>query len=114
MITSKIHIIYQSTYFIEYFILNNFKYSGIKKIHQVLGKIRRIDQKHQKSIVSCYHMNYCLQKFTTHQFTYFIYYLFQKKFKYPKNDVNPTSTSGDTCKTIFIYFIQIVFYWRLI
>ena len=29
-------------------------------------------------------MNYCLQKFTIHQFTYFIYYLFQDKFKYPK------------------------------
>ena len=25
-----------------------------------------------------------LQEFTTHQFTYFIYYLFQDKFKYPK------------------------------
>ena len=31
-------------------------------------------------------MNCCLQKFTTHQFTYFIgvYYWFQDKFKYPK------------------------------
>ena len=29
-------------------------------------------------------MNCCLQIFTTHQFTYFIYYLFQDKFKYPK------------------------------
>ena len=29
-------------------------------------------------------MNYCLQKFTTHQFTYSVYYLFQDKFKYPK------------------------------
>ena len=35
-------------------------------------------------MVSCYHMNYCLQKYTRHQFTYFIYYLFQDKFKYPK------------------------------
>ena len=25
-----------------------------------------------------------LQNYTTHQFTYFIYYLFQDKFKYPK------------------------------
>ena len=32
----------------------------------------------------CYHMNCCLQKFTTHQFTYFIYYLFQDNFKNPK------------------------------
>ena len=29
-------------------------------------------------------MNCCLQNNTTHQFTYFIYYLFQDKFKYPK------------------------------
>ena len=26
-------------------------------------------------------MNCCLQKYTTHQFTYFVYYLFQDKFK---------------------------------
>ena len=29
-------------------------------------------------------MNCCLQKYTTHQFTYFIYYSFQDKFKHPK------------------------------
>ena len=29
-------------------------------------------------------MNCCLQNYTTHQFTYYIYYLFQDKFKYPK------------------------------
>ena len=29
-------------------------------------------------------MNCCLKKYTTHQFTYFIYYLFQDKFKNPK------------------------------
>ena len=29
-------------------------------------------------------MNYCLQKYTTHQFTYFIYYLFQDKLRNPK------------------------------
>ena len=63
---------------------DNLKYPRIKKIHQVLEKITRIDQKDQKFIVSCYHMNCCLQKFTTHHFTYFIYYLFQDKFKYPK------------------------------
>ena len=35
-------------------------------------------------MVSCYHMNYCLQKYTTHQFTYFVYYLFQDNFKNAK------------------------------
>ena len=29
-------------------------------------------------------MNCCLQKYTTYQFTYCIYYLFQDKFKNPK------------------------------
>ena len=29
-------------------------------------------------------MNHCLQKYTTHQFTYFIYYLFQDNFKNAK------------------------------
>ena len=29
-------------------------------------------------------MNCCLQKYTTHQFTYFIYYLFEDKFKNSK------------------------------
>ena len=29
-------------------------------------------------------MNYYLQKYITHQFTYCIYYLFQDKFKNPK------------------------------
>ena len=29
-------------------------------------------------------MNYYLLEFTTHQFTYFIHYLFQAKFKNPK------------------------------
>ena len=35
-------------------------------------------------LVSCSHMNCCLQNYTTHQFTYFIYYLIQDKFKYQK------------------------------
>ena len=29
-------------------------------------------------------MKFCLQKYTIHQFTYFIYYLFRHKFKNPK------------------------------
>ena len=58
----------------------NFKYPRIKKIHHILEKITRFDQK-SKSLVSCNHMNCCLQKYITHQFTYFIYYLFQHKLK---------------------------------
>ena len=39
----KLHTIYQSTYFIEYFIQGNFKYPRIKKIHQKIEKITRFD-----------------------------------------------------------------------
>ena len=74
---------YQSTYFIEYFMQGNFRYPRINKIHQILEKITRIDQESQNPL-SCSHMNCCLQKYTTYQFTYFIYYLFQDKFKNPK------------------------------
>ena len=35
----------------------------------------------RKYIHHSYHMNYWLQKYTTHQFTYFIYYLFQDNFR---------------------------------
>ena len=80
---SKLHTIYQSTYFIEYFMQGNFKYPRIKKIHQILEKIPRFYQK-MKIFVSCIHMNCCLHKYTIHQFTYFIYCLFQDKFKHPK------------------------------
>ena len=52
-------------------------------------------------------MNCCLQKYTTHQFTYFIYYLFQDNFKKAKNFQNPPSTSRDTCKTIFIILVKL-------
>ena len=34
--------------------------------------------------MSCYHIKYFLQKYTTHQFTYFRYLLFEDKFKNPK------------------------------
>ena len=62
----------------------NFKYPKIKKSHQKIVKITTIDQKDQKSIVSCHHMNYCIQKYTTDQFTYYIYYLFQNNFRTAK------------------------------
>ena len=52
-------------------------------------------------------MNCCLQKYTTHQFTYFIYYLFQDKFQKCKNYENPRNTSKDTCKTIFIILFKL-------
>ena len=62
----------------------NFKYPRIHKIHQILEKLTRIIVKNSKSIVSCYHMNFCLQKYTTHQIAYSIYYVSQNKLNDPK------------------------------
>ena len=42
--------LYQSTYFIEYFIQGNFKYPRIKKIHQKIERITQFDSKHQNSL----------------------------------------------------------------
>ena len=72
------------------------KYPRIKKIHQMLEKITRFDLKRPKSIVSCYHRN--LQK-------YILYILGQIQIS--KNYQNPTSTSKDTCKTIFIILFKL-------
>ena len=52
-------------------------------------------------------MNCCLQNYTMHQFTYFIYYLFQDKLKKSKNYQNPTSTSKDTYNIIFIIIFKL-------
>ena len=46
--------------------------------------VRGFYQESQKSFVSYIHMNDCLPKYTTQQFTYFIYYRVQDKFKDPK------------------------------
>ena len=54
-----------------------------RKFHQKIEKKQDLIKK-LKFIVSCYHMNYCLRKLTTHQFTYFIYYLFQDHLKNAK------------------------------
>ena len=51
-------------------------YNDIQHIFLQEGS-NRILSREPKSFVSCSHMNCCLQKYTTHQFTYFIYYLFQ-------------------------------------
>ena len=58
-------------------------YNDIQLIFLQEGS-NRILSRESKSFVSCSHMNCCLQKYTIHQFTHFIYYLFQDKFKNPK------------------------------
>ena len=55
--------------------------------------------------VSCSHMNCCLQNYTTHQFTYFIHYLFQDKFKYPKKLLKSNNYIRRYMQNNFYYFI---------
>ena len=51
-------------------------------------------------------MNYCLQKLY-YTSIYIFYLLFiSKHFQISKNDVNPTGTSGDTCKTILLFYLN--------
>ena len=59
-------------------------------------------------------MNYCLQKYTTHQYAYFIYYLFHDNFKNAKLSKSKKAIKRYMQKQFLLYFIQIVFYWRLI
>ena len=77
------------TLYINLHILLNISSKATLNIQESRKSINSLKRKQEliikaKSIVSCYHMNCCLQKFTIHQFTYFIYYLFQNIFKYPK------------------------------
>ena len=50
-------------------------------------------------------MNYYLQKYTTHQFTYFIYYLFQDNFKNAKIMKIQEVHQEIQAKNNFYYFI---------
>ena len=59
-------------------------------------------------------MNFCLQKYTTHQFTYFIYYLFQDNFRNAKIIKIQKVHQKIHAKQFLYYCILIVFYWRLI
>ena len=68
----KLHIIYQSTYFIEYFMQGNFKYSRIKKIHQMIEKITRIDK---KSKIHCVLLSHEILSTKIHYTSIYIFYL---------------------------------------
>ena len=58
-------------------------------------------------------MNYYLQNYTTHQFTYFIYYLFQDNFKIAKI-IKIQQVRQKIHTNNLYYYIYIVFYWQLI
>ena len=52
-------------------------------------------------------MNCCLQKYTTHRFTYFYFLLISRQIQKSKNYENPTSTSKVTYKTIFMILFKL-------
>ena len=84
----------------------NFIYPRIKKTHQIFEKITTFDQK-TKPFLSYYHMNYYLQQLY-YTPIYIWYTLFtSRQVQKSKNDENPTSTSKDTYKTIFIILFKL-------
>ena len=77
---------YTPTIYINLHILLNILYKTTSNIQESRKSIRSLKRqqeliKKSKSFMSCSHMNCCLLKYTIHQFTYFIYYSNQDKFK---------------------------------
>ena len=58
----------------------NFKYPRIKRIHQILEKMTRIDQK-VKILCVLYSHELWSTKNILHQYIYYIYYSYLDKFK---------------------------------
>ena len=54
-------------------------------------------------------MNCCLQNIL-HINLHILYILYSRQIQKFKNDENPTSTSQDTCKTIFIILYKLFSY----
>ena len=52
-------------------------------------------------------MNCCLQKLCYTSIYIFYLLLISRQFQKSKNDVNPTCTSEDTCKAIFIILFKL-------
>ena len=85
---------------------DNFKYPRIRKIHQVLEKITRIDQESQIHCVLLSHELLSTKVYNTSIYIFYILFI-SRQFQKCKNDVNPTSTSGDTHETIFIILFKL-------
>ena len=71
--------------------------------------INRILSREPKSFVSCSHMNCCLQKIynTSINIFYLLLLFISREIWISKNYQNPTSTSKDTYKTIFIILFKL-------
>ena len=100
------YTLYINLHILFIFIQDNFKYPRIKKIHQTIEKITRIDQKHQSSLCLVI-TRIVAYKNLLHINLHILFIIYFKTNLNIQNDVNPTSTSGDTCKTIFIILFKL-------
>ena len=83
----------------------NFKYPRIKKIHQILEKITRFDQKVK---ILCVLLSHELLSTKTHYISIYIFYIFiSRQVQKSKNYENPTSMPKVTYKTIFIVLFKL-------
>ena len=85
---------------------DNFRYPRIKKIHQVLEKITRIDQKGKIYCVLLSHELLSTRIYDTSIYILSLLFI-SRQVQKSKNYENPTSTSKDTCKTIFIILFKL-------
>ena len=85
----------------------NFKYPRINKIHQILEKITRFDKKIKIFVLLSHEFLSTKIYYTSIYIFHFL--VISTQVQKSKNYQNPTNTSKDTYKTIFYYFINIVF-----
>ena len=84
----------------------NLKDPRIKKIHQILEKITRIDQKVK---ILCVLLSHELLSTKIHYTSIYIFYILfiSRLVQNSTNYQNPTNTSKDTYKTIFIILYKL-------
>ena len=78
----------------------------IKKIHQILEKRTRFDQKLK---IHCVWLSHELLSTKIYYTSIYIFYLLfiSRQVQKSINYQNPTSTSKDTCKTIFLILFKL-------
>ena len=88
----------------EYFVQDNFKYPRIKKIHQILEKITRFDQKFKILCVLLSHEFLSTKLYYTSIYIFYILFI-SRQVQKSKNYDNPTSTSKDihTKQVLLLY-----------
>ena len=72
----------------------------------MLEKITRIDQKVKNHCVLLSHELFSTKIHYTSIYIFYILFI-SRQIQKSKNDENPTSTSKDTCKTIFIILFKL-------